>query len=198
VSGKTIANKVTAETPLVELTEFLRAGGPVEEALVELTEMRNDNAHNRGPRGSQVSSHFARALEHLGDLYGACEWLIDYPVRLVEQVQWDSYASSGVYRFRELMGDHYLVAQRSRTTDTSVLDAGRLYIRDRTGELLLLSPLVLWHECDHCHLPSAFVLDAFDASTRRCRLRATDHNHTVMRADVVQPFASLRLLPVSR
>jgi hypothetical protein len=198
VAGKNVARKATADTPLVELTEFLRAGGPAEDALVELTDMRNDNAHNRGPRGSQVAPAFDEALRCVHELYRACEWLIDYPVRLVEDVRWDSYGDSGDYRFRELMGDHYLVPQRSDATATPALDRGRLYIRDRTGELLLLSPLVVWHECDHCHLPSAFVLDAYDAKDPSCRLRATDHNHTVVRTDVVRPFTSLGLLPEDR
>ena len=195
VAGKNVAKKATADTPLVELTEFLRAGGPAEDALVALTGMRNDNAHNRGPRGSQVAAACDEALHSLHELYSECEWLVDYPIRLVEDVHWDSYCASGYYRFRELMGDHYLVPQRSDATDTPALDRSRLYIRDRTGKLLLLSPLVLWHECDHCHLPSAFVLDAYDAKDRTCRLRATDHHHAIVRSDVVPPFTSLGLLP---
>ena len=157
--------------------------------------MRNDNAHNRGPRGSQVAAACDEALQSLLELYSGCEWLVDYPIRLVEDVHWDSYSASGYYRFRELMGDHYLVPQRSDATDTPALDRSHLYIRDRTGKLLLLSPLVLWHECDHCHVPSAFVLDAYDAKDRTCRLRATDHNHAIVRSDVVPPFTSLGLLP---
>ncbi len=195
MAGKNVAKKATADMPLVELTEFLRAGDPAEDALLALTNMRNDNAHNRGPRGSQVAPAFDQALQYLQELYGTCEWLIDYPVRLVEDVNWDSYSESGVYRFRELMGDHYLVPQRSQATETPALDRGRLYIRDRTGKLLLLSPLVLWHECNYRHLPSAFVLDAFDANQGSCCLRATDHNHTVVRTDVVRPFTSLGVLP---
>ena len=34
VAGKNVADKATADTPLVELTEFLRAGGPADNALV--------------------------------------------------------------------------------------------------------------------------------------------------------------------
>jgi hypothetical protein len=59
----------------------------------------------------------------------------------------------------------------------------------------LVSPLIEWHECETCHLPGPFFLDAFDRLTGECRLRAMDHNHFIRSRDVVPPLAKLGLLP---
>jgi hypothetical protein len=195
VTGKKVSNASSATTSFIELTELMVDGSDAHEALRDLTEMRNDLSHHRGPKGSQVLAAFDDALARLVELYEACEWLVDYRVRLVEDTTWDSYSDRGRYTYRELVGDHYLVPQRRAETTETTLNKGRLYVVDREDALHLMSPLVLWHECDHCHLPSAFFLDAFDRRTRVCRMRAMDHNHTIQRTDVVAPLTSLGLLP---
>lgn len=195
VAGKRVARTASAATPFVELTELMLDGGDAYEALRDLTQMRNDLSHNRGPKGGQVPGSFSEALERLVELYEACEWLIEYPVRLVEDTTWDSYGQSGRYRYRELTGDHYLIRPRTAATTDPTLNKGRLYVTDRTEKMHLVSPLILWHECDHCNLPSAFFLDAFDRKARSCRMRAMDHHHTIQRVDVVEPLVSLGVLP---
>jgi hypothetical protein len=194
-AGKNLQKKASATTPLVELTEPMADGTEASQALEDLTEMRNDLAHGRGPKGGQVPGAFDDALTHLMQLYDTCQWLCDYPVRLIEETTWDSYAELGRYTYRELMGDHYLVPQRVDTTTVPTPNADRLYLADRDGELHLVSPLILWHECDVCHLPSAFFLDNYDRSTGECRLRAMDHNHSIRRRDVVAPLAKIGLVP---
>jgi hypothetical protein len=87
------------------------------------------------------------------------------------------------------------VPQRVGTTKVPTLNADRLYLADRDGELHLVSPLIVWHECDTCHLPSAFFLDKYDRSTGECRMRAMDHNHSIRRHDVVAPLARIGLVP---
>lgn len=157
--------------------------------------MRNDFSHGRGPKGGQVPGAYEDASAQLEQLYDACQWLCDYPVRLIEETTWDSYADLGHYTYRELVGDHYLVPQRAGTTTIPTLNTDRLYIAARDGQLHLLSPLILWHECDRCHVPSAFYLDNYDSNTNECRLRAMDHNHHIQRRNVVGPLAKIGLIP---
>lgn len=197
VAGKEVAKTATATTPFVELTELMVGGSDAYDALRDLTNMRNGLSHGRGPKGAQIPGAFDDAFERLQELYQSCEWLVDYGVRLIEETAWDSYTETGCYRYRELMGDHYLVLQRTAATLQPTLNKGRLYVTDRAAEMHLISPLILWHECDHCHLPSAFFLDAFDRKTRICRMRAMDHNHTIHRADVVEPLVSSGLIPAA-
>ncbi len=196
VSGKKVINRVDPDGPLRELCELTVQGSPVSELLSEFAAMRNDFAHNRGPAGSaSASAAFTTALSMLDEYYGACEWLCDYPVRLVEHVAWDSYSETGTYRFRELVGDHHLVKTRTADTPSPDLNAGRLYVVDRTRNLHLLSPLVQWQECDACSRPAAFFLDRFDPVARSCSLRAMDHGHSIERSDVVVGLTALGLLP---
>lgn len=194
VAGKSFQRKVNATTPFVELTELMAEETLASQALRDLTEMRNDLAHNRGPKGAQVAASFDDALAHLVQLYDACQWLCDYPMRLVENTTWDSYSELGRYTYRDLVGDHYLVPERQATTSVATLNSGSLYLVDRREDLHLVSPLILWHECDMCHLPSAFFIDAYDAQAGECRMRAMDHNHSIRRRDVVGPLATLGLL----
>ena len=203
VAGKAVARTATETTPLVELTELMVDGSPALRALEALTDLRNDLAHNRGPTGSRVAPAYEDAMEHLSALYEECEWLVDYPLRLIEDISWDTYENTGTYRYRELVGDHYLVRQQVARTNFPTLDRERLYVRDRAGDLHLLSPLVLWHECDDCHVPSAFLLDGYDRKAPACRMRAMDHPHSITRPELVRPFEQLGVLgshaaPVSK
>jgi hypothetical protein len=195
VTGKEVSRAATATTPFVELTELMVDGSDAYDALRGLTDMRNSLAHNRGPKGGQILGAFDDAFERLEERYRSSAWLVDYPVRLIEDTTWDSFTERGRYQYRELMGDHYLVQQRTATTRTPTLNKGRLYVTDRSGEMHLMSPLILWRECDDCHLPSAFFLDAFDRKARSCRMRAMDHNHTIQRTDVVEALVSYGLVP---
>jgi hypothetical protein len=80
--------------------------------------LRNDQAHNRGPKGTEVTRAYKNALGHLEQLYEASSWLCRYPLILLEETKWDSYADVGKYVYRELRGDHHLVPQHvGETTD---------------------------------------------------------------------------------
>ena len=194
-AGRNLQRKASATTPLIELTELMADGAAATQALDDLTQLRNDFAHGRGPKGGQIPGAFDDAVAHLVQLYDACQWLCDYPVRLIKETTWDSYAEVGSYTYRELVGDHYLVPERISATSVPTLNADRLYLVDREGHLHLVSPLILWHECDACHQPSAFVLDNYDGRTGECRMRAMDHNHSILRRDVAVALARYGLVP---
>lgn len=196
VSGRKFINRVTRDGPLTELCELASEGSRVSDILRDFGTMRNDLAHNRGPAGAASAAvAFETALSMLGDLYSECEWLCDYPIRLVENVVWDSYSASGTYCYREFVGDHHLVTTRTADAPGPELNVGRLYVVDRGQGLHLLSPLVHWQECDDCGQPAAFFLDRFNASSGSCSLRAMDHSHSIERVDVVLALAQLGLLP---
>ena len=156
VCGRSFRRKVEASAPFSELCETLSEGTDAERALRDLTEMRNAQAHNRGPKGTQVRKAYDTAFERLQELYKSCNWLCDYPLRVIEHTIWDSYAQSGEYTYRELIGDHYLVSEQRGRTTVSTLNEDRLYIVAHDEELHLVSPLIEWYECEACNKPAAF------------------------------------------
>jgi hypothetical protein len=197
VTGKAVTNRASATTPFVELTELIVDDSRASTVLSTLADMRNDQSHKRGPKGGEIPAAVDDAKSLLEELYEACQWLCDYPVRLISETRWDSYAQEGRYTFQQLIGDHYLVPLQEAKTPISTLNAGALYVVDRADEMHLMSPLVFWHECESCGVPSAFFLDGFDVERSACRMRAMDHNHVITRTDVVGPLAQLGLLRVS-
>jgi hypothetical protein len=194
VSGRKVRALLTEEKPFVELSDLMAERSIASESLRNLTGLRNDQSHNRGPKGGQVPNAFDRALVHLEELYDSCQWLSDYPLRVIETVNWDSYKARGSYTYRELVGDHYLVSERTAETPTLTLDRGRLYVCDRESALHLISPLIIWHECDTCGMPSAFFVDGINQTRDQVRMRASDHNHVIHRADAIGPLAQIGLL----
>ncbi len=195
VAGSGFRRKIARTAVCYELTEFLTAGSQAAIALASLAHRRNDLAHGRGPKGASAKEACIDAMSELEALFAACEWVAEYPLRLVLETRWDDFTNSGSYTFKELAGDQYLVPAVTEPTTWPKLNRDRLYIRGRTGDLYLLSPLVEWRECPDCRIPSAFVLDSFDRTSQVCRLAAIDHSHSFRSEDVVRPLIALGLLP---
>jgi hypothetical protein len=183
-------------TPFVEIRETVDRGSEVLDALSALTQRRNDHAHGRGPRGrSVVAEAFDDAVADLARVYRGIEWLMRYPLRLVEVTVWDSLRRSCALYYRELVGDHHLVSLRDETRPSPEYDAGRLYCVDQFGDLHLIDPMLTLRVCDQCHLPSVFALNTWDRKTDVTTLRALDHNHVVGDAEVSERLRRFGFLP---
>ncbi|MDJ0840433.1 MAG: DUF4325 domain-containing protein [Acidobacteriota bacterium] len=140
-----------------ELTRLL---APTEDsewwlALSKIRDLRNKNAHHKGPRtGLDYAEGCRLALKHLETIYKSLSFMSRY--RLVEVVacHLDPLDGTRTARLRELAGDHPDIPITTRSVKTE-LGPG-LYIEDGAKNLHLVSPWLIYAECEKCRVPRVF------------------------------------------
>jgi hypothetical protein len=182
------------QLPVPEVVDAFVPAASGAEAMRSLRTARNDQAHGRGPRGARIQDQFGEVRDALTELVRACEFLSEYPLRLVEESRWDALQRLTRYDYRDLTGDHPLVPLSTGESERSDLEQRSLYLVDRQGDLHLLRPLLLRLECDVCTLPSTFSLDRYLPSHGECVLRSIEHGHTMRRTEPVEAFRNVGLL----
>lgn len=187
--------KLPDSAPFYEVTRFMPDGEEADEALSNLKERRDDQAHGRGPEGNAVPSAFESAKEELLELLGAAEFLSEYPLRYVERTEADVIENRLTYKYREVMGDHPLVPVQEETVDQTVLESESLYVAGRSGNLHLLRPLLDRRRCPECGTWSTFYLDSYDGDQDACVLKSMEHAHTAKDEEIYPAFQDVGILP---
>jgi hypothetical protein len=182
-------------THLVPFGEIAMIDDETDAAVQKLFDWRNDLAHGRGPRGSEVKKSFVESQECLEAMLEGFEFVTEYPLRYVEKAKRDSLLQRTEYQFRELTGDHPLVPLVSATTEMAELEEESLYLADRHGKLFLLRPLLNFLECPECGRWSVFYLDKYKKSDKTCLLKSMENGHTTDGSILIPAFQRVGLIP---
>ena len=177
---------LTGHIPFYEVLKFLEP--QADEALQQISKRRNDQAHNRGPKGAQVTQAYKEALDALEILLKSAEFVSEYPLRYVEDTKRDSIKKVTTYSYRDLMGDHPLVPIKTAQTTEPELEAGSLYLVDRDGKLYLLRPLLSRRQCPECGTWATFYLDSYKKSGDTVHLKSMEHGHIALDPSVAPIF----------
>lgn len=175
--------RVETDSSFYELIKSVPVDSPEEQALARLVERRNDIAHQRGPRGGEVSRQFESAKEELQRFLLSIEFLSDYPLRFVERSRRDVLSGEMTLHVRDLMGDHPLVPMSEKRFKAFDVEES-LYWVDRAGRHYLLRPYLSRRECPTCHTASTFFLDSIARDGRSSQLKTLEHGHSLMTDDV--------------
>ncbi|MBI5252425.1 MAG: hypothetical protein HY912_23265 [Desulfomonile tiedjei] len=167
----------------------------IKQALDNLKRRRNDQAHGRGPKGSDIPKAFKEARSDLEQLLEGIEFVSEYPLIYVEVTERDSLQRTTEYQYRTLMGDHPLVPLQRNTTQMAEVEAHSLYLLDRNDHLYLLRPLMTRRECPHCGNWATFYLDSYNKHDDKCILKSMEHSHTVEDTNIPGAFRLLGMLP---
>lgn len=170
------AIKRYARASFYELTHYLQ-NQHVVDSLDYLYQSRNDFSHGRGPKGRALVDEVENAKYHLEILLEAAEFLVDYPLRYVEEAKWDSLAKTTKIRYRQLTGDHPLTPLQSEVVNIGEIEAGSLYLVDRQGDYHLLRPIMVFRECPECGTNSVFVVDKINIKEKTCLMKSLGHEH---------------------
>lgn len=193
VGGAQFADNIPDTAPFVEVSSFQNSQ-TVKRSLKSLADMRNDQAHGRGPKGAEIPAAFERAKNELSTLLQAVEFVTDYPLRYVETTRRDALQKVTRYDFRELMGDHALVPLTHEQTPDAEIEAQSLYLLDRTGMLHLLRPLLIGRECPVCYSWGTFFLDTRFKDGKGVVVKSMEHGHTSESIDLLEAFRASGLL----
>jgi len=179
--------------PFFEVLHFLE-DEEVDNAVQDLKDRRDDQAHGRGPKDLAVKPAFDEAISDLRTLMAAIEFSSEYPLRYIESTERDSIEDVTHYTYRDLMGDHPLVPAHQASCESPDLEKGSLYLVDRTGELRLLRPLLTRHHCQVCGRPAVFHLDQYEKDRDVCTLKSLERGHTIEDERIAQVFRRANLL----
>jgi hypothetical protein len=179
--------------PFGELTAL---DDETDKALQRLSDARNAQSHERGPKGSEVKDCFEKSRSDLEQFLEGIEFVTEYPLRLVERARRDTILKQTEYEYRALMGDHPLVPVQLGHTNQPELEES-LYLADRRGALHLLRPFLNRIECPECQKWSLFYLDTYSKKQKKCSLKSMDHGHSAdADAPIVAAFQNVGLLPI--
>ncbi len=181
-------------TPLVELTA-INADGKWLRAIRELKQLRDDDAHHRLTPSTVTTELVEEARMALEIVYRATEFLTDYRLFLVTDTRLDSLRGITRFAYRDLSGDNPLAPLHSDEAERTNLESGSLYLRDRSGALLLLRPMLHHLKCPECHQMSTFFLDKPDANdSQKVYLKSLERG-SILSEGCAEGFRQVRLLP---
>lgn len=163
-------------------------------AVQRLQDARNSHAHGRGPDETVVPIVIEERCADLELLLQSVEFLVDYPLRLIEQTRRDTLSEVTQIRFRDLMGSHYLVPLVSGEHESAEIEAGSVYFLDRAGRYHLARPWLDWRTCPQCQRPATFHVERYDRKRDTVTLKSLDHGHAVVDSDLGSVFRTLRFL----
>jgi hypothetical protein len=164
-------------------------------ALNRLKSRRDDDGHIRRPEEDEMESAYIAARSDLEWVLDGADFLVDYPLRLIEATRWREILNSEDYDYRDLRGDHHLVALESGQIQGQRLEPGSLYLGTRRTRLYKLSPALIRASCPHCRAPATFCFDKLDRETGAPVFRALEHRHTAARPDLADELKAIGLVP---
>ena len=168
------------QIPFYESFNFLRENAEANSAIQDLSDLRNNFSHGRGPKGKEnIEKEYSRALDLLKVLLENIEFVSEYPLRYIEETERDSIKGITYYKARDIMGDHPLTPILNHESDIKELEANSLYLVDRSHNLHLLRPFFFRIQCPKCGLWTIYYFDKFDKETRESHLRGMDHSTVV-------------------
>lgn len=182
-----------AHVPFYEVFRFLDEA-VTDNALSLLKQNRDDDAHGRGPRGSDIPDKVKKSRAALLVLLEAVEFWAEYSLRYIEETQRGSITGITRYRYREIVGDHVLVPILETETTITEVEAHSLYLVDRSGELHLIRPFLTRRECPTCGRWEIYFLDRFDVKRGVCTLKSMEKGHTIEDGGITAVFRHVYLL----
>ena len=177
--------------PFYEVLTFLDQ--EADDVLEKLRGFRNDQAHQKGPKGAEVSFAYDKVFQDLGIILRKSEFLSEYPLRYIETTRVDSIERKTIYSYRDLMGDHPLVPIHEESSNQLDLEARSLYLRDRDGSLYLFRPLITRLQCPLCNSWETFYLDSYE-DDGTVVLKSMERGHQLKDKSMFSAFKHVGLL----
>ena len=183
-------NKIDDLLGLPDFRQFVREPA-VRECVNDIRDRRNDEAHVRGVDPVDLPAAVSDATRALAELLAAAEFLVDTPLIITENDEWDELSQRGTFHYRQMSGDHHIVPFQSMQSDRRV-EKGSLYVLDIERRLHLLRPFLTAMHCPVCRSPSTFHIDrvAPDGPI----LKSLEHGHTTTQVQMRDSLIAVGVL----
>lgn len=142
-------NMLVEDTRIPELWETLVEDGEFLVSLDALSRRRNNESHLTGLSAPQLAEELPEAERELRGAFERLLFLSGYPLWKIDRLEYDPLSGERSVSFRELTGDHEVVAQRSASTAFELGEG--LYVMRRDEQPLLVDPWLVFEECGSGH-----------------------------------------------
>ncbi|MBE7324103.1 hypothetical protein IEQ44_05515 [Nocardioides sp. Y6] len=169
--------RLNPDAPLAVVRELLPEGSVVARAQERLSERRNSESHQRKVDELDLRGAVEEARTDLELILSNAGFLADLPVYQVRSIRWDSFEGVGQAVVEVLRGDHPVPTPDTITHKQMDLEKDSLYVRDLSGDLILLRPFLMRLQCPRCRSWSTFHPDRRHHG--QLELKAVDHAHSI-------------------
>lgn len=175
---------------LPDFRQFLQEPA-MRECVKDIRDRRNDEAHVRGVDPIDLPTAVPVATRALIKLLAVAEFLVDTPLIVAENDDWDELSQRGRVFYRQLSGDHPIVPLQSIQSDRRV-EKNSLYLLDTERRLHLLRPFLTAMHCPVCRSLSTFHVDR--VSSEGPILKSLEHGHTTTLVRLRDPLIDVGIL----
>lgn len=155
----------------------------------KIVEKRNDSRHGRGPNSKvEFQEHVADLEEMVNHAYKSIDFLIRYPLHLVERISKPFREDGFDVESLEYMGDHPGMQHKEKRLPESVSE-GLLYIEVSQQRWIPLYPMVSVHHCPKCKRRETYMIDKWDG-TYECRMKSFERGHVIESTNGMSNIAS--------
>ncbi|WP_156388298.1 MULTISPECIES: hypothetical protein [unclassified Rhodococcus (in: high G+C Gram-positive bacteria)] len=167
----------------------------VKAARQDLLQRRNDEAHGRRVELMDLDDAVGEALNSLHTINRSLTFLLDSPLVVARNLQWDSIRQEGVLDYQMLSGDHSVVPVRQMPVALPTIEAGSIYLLDSKQTLHLVRPFLTGTNCQRCGTFSLFYVDQH--RNQELTIKSLEHGHSIVATEShVQAVAAVGLLGI--
>jgi hypothetical protein len=150
----------------------------------QLVDARNDHHHGRGPRLEEEFRQASNAVdEALQQVLTSLEFLIDYPIRLVRDMDAIRRSRRVVLKTLRLTGDHPGLPQEQLEYNEP-LTRDDLYVELRPEYLHPLYPFIVSQNCQSCKAREIYFIERWEGSGRPASLKSFERGHIERSDDI--------------
>ncbi len=143
-----------------------------------LVRLKNDYKHDRGPK---TPEEYEEAIEQVHVLLRDClsqlRFLTQYPLHLVENLDFDHWTSTYTVTTLAYVGDHPGMQQIITQGFARPLTKGWLYMALDRETWIPLHPLVSVQYCPHCKMRETYFVDLWDGPGKPAQLKSFERGH---------------------
>lgn len=143
-----------------------------------LVRLKNDYKHDRGPKTpEEYEEAIEKASVLLRDCLSQLRFLMQYPLHLVENLDFDHWTSTYTVTTLAYVGDHPGMQQIITQGFARPLTKGWLYMALDRETWIPLHPLVSVQYCPHCKMRETYFVDVWDGPGKPAQLKSFERGH---------------------
>ena len=155
-----------------------------QKSIRELIRAKNDFKHDRGPR---ISEEFARAsvgvADHLKLCMSALEFFVQFPIRLVCDLNIDRGSGIPIIDTLRCVGDHPGFPQEI-VRYSNPLPKNTLFIDIKDGRWVTLFPFMTAYHCLRCQAREIYLIDRWQ--DKEATLKSFERGHVEKKEDIAE------------
>jgi hypothetical protein len=153
-----------------------------------LVQLKNDFKHDRYPQ----TYEYEIAIQNLREILQKCHqnigFFVQHPIRFVQNYNQDWQTGLTNLNTLVYIGDHPGLKQEQIIIKNPV-PKEHLYLELNREKLTALYPLISVHNCEFCKTPETYIVDFWNKSENKIRLKSFERGHIHKDNEIAQKLS---------